>query len=760
MSKFKNYPWFVSLAILFGMANAAIARDPLTNEELVAQVNESVVIIRVDGRDGTEVGLGTGFVIDPAGIIASNFHVIDEGRNFRIETASGEELPVTSVHASDVNDDLVLIRVDPRQGKLKALELAKPESAKQGLPVLAFGNPLGLQNSVVEGIVSAKRMIEGREMLQLAMPIEQGNSGGPLVDKQGRVHGIINMKSAIDDNLSFAIPIERLLTLIRQPNPVSIERWSGKDNLNPKQWQPLHGGGWSQRSGHILAKESGRGFGGRALCLWREQPPNIPFEIGVEVKLDDETGAAGIVFHSDGEDKHYGFYPSGGRLRFSAFLGPTVYSWQVLQEVESEAYLPGQWNRLRVRVEDDKVRCFVNEALVITSPIKQLKPGLVGLAKFRTTKPEFRKFELGKTVSVPAASKAAQRWLEKLEFPKFDAALLESEAIAELGESGEVSAQAIMKQALKLEQRAQQLQQLAADVRRVATLKELNTTFQVESDDQLLKCTLLIAQLDQPDLDISAYSSKIADMADEIKERLPNEATDQDVRESLHEYLFEENGYHGSRSEYYHRANSHLNRVIDDREGLPITLSILYMEIGRRLGLELEGVGLPGHFVVRQMLSEKPVDADTDEDGKSPASTETQVLSQLIDVFEKGSLLSKSAARRMIATNAQRRPHEQDFRPQSNQDILVRVLNNLLGIASRNQDAEAMLRYCDAMLVIDPDMTQTRMIRAQLRGISGRNSQARDDLEWLLDNSPSDLDRPLAERMLRALQPRSRSPGH
>ncbi|MFN9913999.1 MAG: transglutaminase family protein, partial [Pirellulaceae bacterium] len=96
-----------------------------------------------------------------------------------------------------------------------------------------------------------------------------------------------------------------------------------------------------------------------------------------------------------------------------------------------------------------------------------------------------------------------------------------------------------------------------------------------------------------------AYLQRIEDMAAEILAKLPSKATAPMRLEALDAYLFEENGFRGGRDEYYHPANNHLDRVIDDREGMPITLSVLYMELGRRLQLRLEGVGLPGHFVVR-----------------------------------------------------------------------------------------------------------------------------------------------------------------
>ena len=202
------------IALLMSIVTTVISADdpntlvkPQILKRVIQSVSPAVAIIRVNGRDGQEIGIGTGFVIDANGLIATNFHVITEGRPFTIELPSGRMLPVLAVESSDRSSDLALLRVDVGNEKIPSLELSDKPLPSRGSRVLAFGNPLGMRDSVVTGIVSAIQDIEGREMIQLAMPIQPGNSGGPLVDSQGKVIGIINMKSAIDDNLGFAIPI-------------------------------------------------------------------------------------------------------------------------------------------------------------------------------------------------------------------------------------------------------------------------------------------------------------------------------------------------------------------------------------------------------------------------------------------------------------------------------------------------------------------------------------------------------------------------
>ncbi len=697
-------------------------QTPAGIEDLVRQVLPAMVTIRGADRNGDDSGIGAGFVIDQEGLIATNFHVINEGRPFTVELWPHKRLPVVAVEASDREQDLAIIRVNPDGHELKSLAFAETEGPEQGAFALAFGNPLGLEHSVVRGLVSAVREVQGQAMIQLAMPIQPGNSGGPLLDQRGKVMGIINMKSAVDDNLGFAIPVQRLIALRDHPNPVTIDRWVRLNSVDPKQWTPLFGATWRQQSGRILVSGTGSSFGGRSLCLYGGNEPALPFEVEVEVKLDDERGAAGLVFHSDGEHRHYGFYPSNGKLRLSCFKGPDVFSWQVLHEVSSAAYRPGQWNQLRVRVDDQGIHAYVNHRLVLESNDPTFAHGRVGLAKFRETSASFRRFHVGKPRTELDASFESSDWYRKL---KADAKVVDSLNTTEIAEiaSSNLDAPDVLKtMADEAEQLARRLRLRSEEIRIAQVLKELSQVLEHEDAEDLTQASLLIAKLDEPDVDVQPYLDKLRGMAEEVQGKLHGESDEIKQLKALDHYLFRENGYHGGRQEYYHRANSHLSRVIDDREGMPITLAILYIDLARRLGVKVEGIGLPGHFVVGL---------------PQPYPEES---APFIDVFEQANRLTLSDVKKLVRANTDRALRPEDLLPQSTSQILTRVLHNLIGSAERSGDEEAMWRYSEALCVIDAAEVRYRAMRAIIRYRTERLSRALEDIDWILENQPVEID--------------------
>jgi regulator of sirC expression with transglutaminase-like and TPR domain len=692
--------------------------DERSTTDLVADLKPSIVVITFSGRDGKQEGLGTGFVVAEDGLIATNYHVIGEGRPISVQFADGTKRDVIEVRASDRQLDLAIVKID--QKGLKPLELGDATKAKDGQPVVAVGNPRGLKHSVVEGVISGQRELEGRPMLQLAMPIEQGNSGGPLVDREGHVLGIITLKSLVTDNLGFAISVNSLKPLLEKPNPIPMSRWLTIGQLNPRDWTPLFGARWRRREGHIAVEGLGNGFGGRSICLSKQPVPDKPFELSVNVKFTPEDGAAGLVFHADGNDKHYGFYPSNGGFRLSRFDGPDVYSWKVLQETRSEAYKPNDWNEIKVRVEKERIVCFVNGTQIIESTDDELRGGQIGLAKFRHTEAEFRGFRLVTDLDSTTSAESTQRIRELVNevSPK---AAAPQRVLDALVSDGVTAGSVLREKAKELEQQAERLRQLATDVHVKKVQAELKSLVEGKEDNQidLLAATLWIAALDHEELDVKDYCQEIDDLAAELKKSFPADADDAAKLAALKKLFFEELGFHGGRTNYYAKANNHINLVIDDREGMPITLSILYIELGRRVGLNLVGVGLPSHFVVRH----EPKEGD----------------SQLIDVFEGGTLLSREQAEQLVFKNTGRVARNEHFATAKPRDILIRVIGNLMGRAQQERDVEAMYRYCDTTLVLNPTSAEHRAMRFEISFFTKRLDQARADGDWLIKQQPEGI---------------------
>ena len=709
-----------------------------TLESLVSQVRASLVAIRVDDRDGRQVGIGTGFFVDSKGLIATNFHVIGEGRSIQVEWGKGRVLKVEGIEAFDRKADLALVRVAQDSTPFPALPLNLRNDLQQGSDVLAFGNPLGLEYSVVRGIVSALREVEGQSLIQLAMPIEPGNSGGPLVDLDGHVHGIVNMKSAVDDNLGFAIPIDQLQKLIDRPNPITWDRWLRWGTLDAQRWETRFGALWTEQAGRLVARGTGNGFGGRAICLSTQLPPEPPYDIVVRVRLDDERGAAGLVFSSDGQERHFGFYPSGGRLRLTDFQGPSIYSWQVLSDVASPHYRPGQWNHLRVHVEKERFLCYVNGQEVASGAMTPTEGRQqVGLAKFRDTVAQFQGFQIGKDLAEKPLDSRQMEAIERWRRADGEPIQMEGDAWDALAEGSAASVDAILKTAASLEERARQMRQAAAAIESLPAFRRWEAIVQrLDQPELLMEAALALGAIDDPAVEVDRYVNQLENMAREILARFPEGSSEKQKMDLLLKYLFEENGFHGSRQEYYHTANNQMHRVIEDREGMPIALSVLVIDLARRCGIGVEGVGMPGHFLVR-MASADPLQGPW------------------IDPFEAGEWIDdKQLRKRFVETTGQGFLPE-DLPTFSNRQILQRMLRNLIGSAERKGDSQTALRYLDAMVALSSDDVATRLQRAVLRGQNSRYQEALEDLQWVIDQQPESIDIHELLRLRQSIQERS-----
>lgn len=700
----------------------AAAAEEMSVTALTEAARPSIVTITQIGRGDAHEALGTGFVISKDGLIATNLHVIGHARRLQVEFADGKLQEVTEIHATDPTLDLAIIRVGRKD--LQPLPLGDSAQVKQGQAVIALGHPQGLEFSVVEGVVSALREVEGTKMIQIAIPIEEGNSGGPLLDRDGQVQGILTLKSLVTENLGFAHPINELKLLIAKPNPVPMDRWLTIGRLDPKRWLPILGARWTQHVGVIHVEDTGEGFGGRALCLAPAETPPLPFEAMVTVKLDDESGAAGLVFCSDGRDQHYGFYPSGGKLRLTRFNGPDLFSWTVLADVPSAAYKAGDWNTLRVRVDEKKVQCYVNGTLVVERDDDVLRSGCVGLCKFRQTKASFKDFAVGPHVGPEEISRDVANALKRDLDGFLAKPASERDSAIETLAAQPVAARSVLEdRAHALEQQAASLRKLEKEVHRRSVARELIHVLDQPADKtELLRAALLIAKHDNPDLDVDSYVRLAERMAEELhNDPAVKRGTDAAARR-LVQYLFEENGFHGSRGEDMENlSNSYLNEVLDDREGIPITLSVVYLELARRLGLsEIHGVSLPGRFMVAY-------------DKKLEGRKETT----LIDLFSGGKFLKPLEAEALVFDSRGGPLDEKSLEPASPKAIILRMLLNLSSFAKKTDQA---LSYLDLFLAVEPAGARERFARARLRALNGDIAGAKTDLEKLLDDQPRELD--------------------
>jgi serine protease Do len=693
-------------------------------DKLAEQVRPSVLTVINAGREGLAQGLGTGFVISKDGLVVTNLHVVGEARPIQVELQDGRRPKVTEVVGWSRKDDLIVFRMDAVD--VPPLPLGPGVALTQGTAVVAMGNPLGLRYSVVSGVVSAVREVEGQELIQLAMPIEKGNSGGPLVDLEGRLRGVINMKSAVTDNLGYAIPVATLQAMLAHPSPVKMEHWLTIGRLNEKLWKPLDGA-WRQRAGHILAQGAGEGFGGRTYCVSQAEVPELPFEVAVKVKFDDEGGAAGLIFCAKEEDTHYGFYPTNGQLRLTRFEGPELSQWTILRDADSKAYRPKEWNLLSVRVEAEEIHCFVNGQLVFKVRDPHLRGGKVGLCKFRQTEPEFKEFRVGKDLVAPPNEAAQEEWhqvlgaLAKGEAPTSSSIQLLSRDVA-------LSHALIEKETQALAKRMEDLQRLASRVHEESILAALDKVLAPEKDDaiNLAEATLLIAKLDNPELGVKDYLVELDRMGAEFKASLsPEEQTSPLLAtRRLVTWLFVERGFHGSQDDYESKSNSYLNEVMDDREGLPISLSVLFLEVAWRAGLPVAGIPLPGHFVVQLRPAEDPA------------------AGPFFDAFNGGKELSRAQAIALTGSAAGKLSLSEDIAPATKRQILSRILHNLLSSQDMSQPQLA-LPYLNLLVAIQPSDPQERLSRAILLFKNQQPKEARADVQWLLEKRPLgfDLDR-------------------
>jgi regulator of sirC expression with transglutaminase-like and TPR domain len=215
-----------------------------------------------------------------------------------------------------------------------------------------------------------------------------------------------------------------------------------------------------------------------------------------------------------------------------------------------------------------------------------------------------------------------------------------------------------------------------------------------DASPPLLASALAIAQDRYPGLRTADWLAQFAELTARLTRRVPDDASALHRLRLLNHYFFEELGFRGNDKDYSDPDNSYLNRVLERRTGLPIALSVLYIEIGSALGLRMAGLSFPGHFLVH-------------------LSTTTGDL--IIDVFDQGKTLSLEDLRaRLAALGVEQTPVESYLRDAATREILARMLRNLKNVYGKRQDWPALLAVQNRLVMVLPEAAQERRDRGAI----------------------------------------------
>jgi len=206
----------------------------------------------------------------------------------------------------------------------------------------------------------------------------------------------------------------------------------------------------------------------------------------------------------------------------------------------------------------------------------------------------------------------------------------------------------------------------------------------------LAEASLMLAQDVYPDVDIPGYVGQLDRIAEAIRRRIASDAFAEQKVRALNYYLFNEMRFSGNIDEYYDPRNSYLNEVIERRTGIPITLSILYLEVGKRLGLNLKGVSFPGHFLVKLSVKRGQLVLDPFTGGE--AQSEADLRQRLAQV-----LPSEKAEQAQL---------DQYLEPATPRQIIARVLRNLKNIYMQSGKLEQALAVMHRMLLVMPESAE------------------------------------------------------
>ncbi|HEX8423080.1 MAG TPA: transglutaminase-like domain-containing protein, partial [Pyrinomonadaceae bacterium] len=256
---------------------------------------------------------------------------------------------------------------------------------------------------------------------------------------------------------------------------------------------------------------------------------------------------------------------------------------------------------------------------------------------------------------------------------------------------------------------------------------------QPDASIELAHAALLVAAEERPGLDVEHYRARLYELGLAARERIAQAGEESTPIVALNKFIFEELGFNGNQTNYYDPRNSLLSDVLERRTGIPITLSIVYMEIGRRAGVHVEGIGLPGHFIVRAQAA-----------GGEPV---------LVDPFNGRIVDAEDCQERLDTIYGGQAPlTDAHLRPVPTREILARLLRNLKGIYAQAGLYRRALSIIERILLVAPAAIEERRDRGALLAQLGRYSEASLDVRAYLKRAPNAPDAERVKEQLKNMQ--------
>ena len=245
--------------------------------------------------------------------------------------------------------------------------------------------------------------------------------------------------------------------------------------------------------------------------------------------------------------------------------------------------------------------------------------------------------------------------------------------------------------------------------------REIN---QPDSSIDLAKAALYMALEEYPNLEPDEYLNILDTMADEVRDRLPAQNYPLRIIQTINGYLYDDLQFSGNDADYYDPRNSFLNQAIDRRTGIPISLSLVYLEVAKRIDFPMVGIGMPGHFLIKPDFADAAI---------------------FVDAFNGGNILFTEDCQDIIS-RIYGKPMELSpafLAPVSSRQLLARMLGNLKAIYLQQRDAVKVLSAIERILLLFPDALGELRDRGILYYQLGRFAESRHDLQIYLRNTPN-----------------------